>query len=280
VAANLLQAIAAADKAAAGNNPAGSSSGQDPARSFPESAGGRVAARNDESVKTDDAFHQTSTNTSTANSPAIPIAPNANQHVVSDPAGVTAVSSTQSPSTHASMQNSLAAAQPVTSDSKATNVSTDQSAQSPMVARAWAHPLGDVAQASQLYQGVGRAEMHVAIDTEALGPVDLRAAFHQGSLSATIGVQRADVQTLLVSQLPALEHSLGEKQLQVAQISVLAGSVGDGGSNHARDQRGREVPFTRSGQIMSDERHEFRVLPGSDDTAVPAGYSTRLSVIA
>jgi hypothetical protein len=86
--------------------------------------------------------------------------------------------------------------------------------------------LGNVVQASQLYQRAGGAEMHIAMNTDLLGSIDLRAVVHQSTLTATIGVQRADVQTLLANDLPALQHALSEQSLHVQQISVLGGSVG------------------------------------------------------
>jgi flagellar hook-length control protein FliK len=86
--------------------------------------------------------------------------------------------------------------------------------------------LNDVAKASELYQRVGGSEMHVAMETDLLGAVDLRATMHQSALTATIGVQRADVQALLSNELPALQHALAEKNFHVEQISVLNNSVG------------------------------------------------------
>jgi len=83
-----------------------------------------------------------------------------------------------------------------------------------------------VAKASELYQRVGGSEMHVAMETDLLGAVDLRATMHQSALTATIGVQRADVQALLSNELPALQHALAEKNFHVEQISVLNNSVG------------------------------------------------------
>jgi hypothetical protein len=87
-------------------------------------------------------------------------------------------------------------------------------------------PANDFLQASQLYQRVGGAEMHVAMNTEMLGSVDVHAVVRQSTVSATIGVQRPEVQTLLASDLPALQHALSEHSLHVEQISVLGGSAG------------------------------------------------------
>jgi flagellar hook-length control protein FliK len=68
--------------------------------------------------------------------------------------------------------------------------------------------------------------MHLAMNTELLGSVDVHAVVRQSTVSATIGVQRPDVQTLLASDLPALQHALSERSLHVEQISVLGGSTG------------------------------------------------------
>ena len=143
--------------------------------------------------------------------------------------------------------------------------------------------LDDVAQATQLYQRVGGAEMHIAMDTESLGAIDLRAVVHQGSLSATIAVQRPDVQTLLVNELPALQHSLAEKNLQVNQISVLAGSIGSGtnmnGEPHQQSQNRPSTPLFTGTFAQSDAEPAVSRVQGSE-SVLALGSSGRLSVLA
>jgi hypothetical protein len=147
--------------------------------------------------------------------------------------------------------------------------------------------LSDVTQATQLYQRVGGAEMHISMDTDLLGSIDLRAVVHQGSLSATIGVQRADVQTLLVNELPALQHSLSEKNLQVGQISVLAGNIGSGANGDAQShqQQGRPQTSAPIAPLYRDE--ELAAAPAPRQSAMAGmaaatiiGSSARLSVLA
>jgi flagellar hook-length control protein FliK len=46
-------------------------------------------------------------------------------------------------------------------------------------------------------------------------------------LTATISVQRSDVQALLANELPALQHALADRNLHVEQISVLNNSIND-----------------------------------------------------
>lgn len=103
--------------------------------------------------------------------------------------------------------------------------------------------LGDVVQASRLYQRVGGAEMHIAMDTDFLGSIDLRAVVHQSALTATIGVQHADVQALLSSELPGLQHALSQKNLHVEQISIFGSGVGSQSSQGEGQQRQNAAPF-------------------------------------
>ncbi len=142
--------------------------------------------------------------------------------------------------------------------------------------------LSDLNRAPQLYQRVDGAEMHISMDTGALGSIDLRAVVHQGSLSATIGVQRADVQMLLVNELPGLQHSLAQKNFQVNQISVLAGSVGSGANPYGqpRERQNRQgaaptpaPPFHDASPTLVSGVHASCIVASS------VGWS-KLSVIA
>ena len=107
--------------------------------------------------------------------------------------------------------------------------------------------LGDMAKAGQLYQRVGGSEMHIAMETDLLGAVDLRATMHQSALTATIGVQRADVQALLSNDLPALQHALADKNFHVQQISVLNNSVGGRASSSEQQEAPARNPFAPRG---------------------------------
>lgn len=148
--------------------------------------------------------------------------------------------------------------------------------------------LSDVAKASELYQRVGGSEMHIAMETDLLGAVDLRATMHQSALTATIGVQRADVQALLSNELPALQHTLAEKNFHIEQISVLNNSVGDragsGGQQQAPAQNqnpsaphGGYLP-TAAG-LGANKSEDMRVSAGASSMAQAwSGQIGRISV--
>ena len=139
---------------------------------------------------------------------------------------------------------------PQTSADAASTASTQRttsaallSSQQPTLPPSLPTSLNDVVQASRLYQRVGGAEMHIAMDTDLLGSIDLRAVLHQSGLTATIGVQHADVQALLSSELPGLQHALSEKNLHVEQISIFGSAVGSQ-SNHggSQNQQQKQTP--------------------------------------
>lgn len=144
--------------------------------------------------------------------------------------------------------------------------------------------LQDVVNASALYQRVGGADMHIAMQMDLLGSVDLHASIHQGALTATIGVQHTDVQALLSNDLPILQHALAEQNLHVEQISVLDHSAGGrmdlGG--HAQQQPQQQTFPPAVQRLVRDVGYG-----GSENTVIAATQSKaprasqgRLSILA
>jgi flagellar hook-length control protein FliK len=143
--------------------------------------------------------------------------------------------------------------------------------------------LSDVAQASQLYQHIGGAEMHIAMQTELLGSIELHTVVHQSTLSATIGVQRADVQSLLANDLPALQHALAEQRFQVNQISVLNNSVGgrlDQGGQQQQQQQNASTPSTAHvpAALEFNRGSAEESIPGWSEVSVLGEYAGQLSI--
>ncbi len=104
----------------------------------------------------------------------------------------------------------------------------------------------DTLRAAELLARASNSEMHLSIRTEELGTVELRAALHQDSLSATIGVTRGDVQAVLSSELPGLHQAMAEHSLRFETFNVMKGSLGSWTGNsggfqppHQNPQRSR-----------------------------------------
>ena len=109
----------------------------------------------------------------------------------------------------------------------------------------------DAVKTSELYQRVDGSEMHVAMQTDLLGSVDLRATLHLSALTATISVQRSDVQALLANELPSLQHALADRNLHVEQISVLNNSVNERAGSHGQQPQRQDPALTRPSTSLS-----------------------------
>jgi hypothetical protein len=88
------------------------------------------------------------------------------------------------------------------------------------------------------------AEMNVALRTEGLGAVQVRAHVTGDQVGAAITVERHDAHAALTNDLPALHQALSERQLRVENLSLQQGSahagpgVGDGAARQQQQQGG------------------------------------------
>ncbi len=126
--------------------------------------------------------------------------------------------------------------------------------------------------ASELYQRVGGAEMHIAMQTDLFGSIDLRTVVHQSSLTATIGVQRGDVQSILANDLPALQHALADQKLHVERISVLDNSIAGRMDLGSQSQQKRGSPGTQTALAAFPQAMN----PSNPDDFQPAGVDLAL----
>jgi flagellar hook-length control protein FliK len=94
---------------------------------------------------------------------------------------------------------------------------------------------------AKLVEAAGRSEMRIAMDTERLGPVEVRAHMVGDQVGAAITVEKRDAHSILAVELPALQQALSDKQLRVEQVTLLHASLGsaagDAGASQRQDQR-------------------------------------------
>ncbi|HTX16225.1 MAG TPA: flagellar hook-length control protein FliK, partial [Candidatus Baltobacteraceae bacterium] len=74
----------------------------------------------------------------------------------------------------------------------------------------------------------GAAEMRISVNTETLGPIELRATSEKDRIGAVIAAAKPETQELLNSELPTLHQALSERNLQVQQLTVSQGSLAGG----------------------------------------------------
>lgn len=133
--------------------------------------------------------------------------------------------------------------------------------------------------AASLLHSQARSEMRVAVQTEAMGAVELHAVLASGKLGASISVVSHEAHTLLNNELPALQQVLTDQNLRIDHLSVINAPMSSGAG--AGDSRGFQ-----SGDYSRPQARDVRwysaatpVVRSAEDIAMP-GKTRRLSVRA
>jgi len=109
---------------------------------------------------------------------------------------------------------------------------------------------GKIVRSAWLSDSASGAEMHVELRSGTLGPLEVHAVMHEGSVGAEIHVQGQEAHTLLAAGLPSLERALGERNLRVENITVYQDQVGGGMSGgEKQDQQSGSSPSSQQ-QIL------------------------------
>ena len=127
--------------------------------------------------------------------------------------------------------------------------------------------------------------MRVTLQSDALGAVQLRAVAQAERIEASIGVERAEVQNFLRSELPSLQLALNERNVRVENINLTQDALSSGAVLSSGPQSGPQS-FAESRQNLPSLAPEKVVAPESVNLELPAevalwaGDSPRLSVRA
>ena len=108
---------------------------------------------------------------------------------------------------------------------------------------------GNIVRSASLNGSATGAEMHVELRSGTLGPVEVHAVVHEGSVGAEIHVQGQEAHTLLAAGLPSLERALGERNLRVENIAVYQDQTGGGMSGGEKQDPTRVLPHHRSAKF-------------------------------
>jgi flagellar hook-length control protein FliK len=93
---------------------------------------------------------------------------------------------------------------------------------------------------AKLVEAAGHSEMRIAMETEKLGAVELRAHMVGDEVGAAITVERRDAHAALAVELPALQQALSDKELRIEQVTLSHGSfsstAGDASGSTKQDE--------------------------------------------
>ena len=144
----------------------------------------------------------------------------------------------------------------------------------PVHAEATAPPLiaGSV-QSARLLDRLGQSEMHIGLRTLAFGAVEVHTAVRGSEVGLAVASEKGDLRGWMASEVPALEGTLRQHDLQLEQVRFLQPAFScDTGSFSQSDPQSRS--FHSSGRssptcaVFDDDRLP---LAGNLDTAVEAG---------
>ena len=110
---------------------------------------------------------------------------------------------------------------------------------------------GKVVRSAWLGESVNGAEMHVELRSSSLGPVEVHAVVHDGSVGAEIRVEGHEAHAILAAGLPSLERALGERDLRVGNIAVYQNHGGAGMGEGGRQNPHSDSPPTPQHQVAN-----------------------------
>ena len=105
----------------------------------------------------------------------------------------------------------------------------------------------DVVHAVRMFQREGQAEMHFGVRSESLGSIDVKTAVRDSNVGVSIAVERHEVRSALLSELPALESTLRDHDLRLGEVKFhdtasLASGYGGGQQRQSQDLPHPSVP--------------------------------------
>jgi hypothetical protein len=133
-------------------------------------------------------------------------------------------------------------------------------------------PLNDV-QAARLVNHAGQSEMHIDVRTPAFGTVEVHTVVRESQVGLAVGSERGDLRSFLGPELPALQSTLRQQELQFDGVRFLGQSPGleaglSGGNphsffsqQHAPSSSAFRQPFGQAKSEETDKPESSRVLP-------------------
>jgi flagellar hook-length control protein FliK len=143
------------------------------------------------------------------------------------------IANTPAPDPTANLFAAHAPSDPVSHANASAPPAAPPPSQPPTTLSAWQNydgGAGSIVRSAALSGSARGAEMHVELRSGALGPMEVHAVMHEGSVGAEIHVQGQEAHTLLAAGLPSLERALAERNLRVENIAVYQDHTGGGAS--------------------------------------------------
>ncbi len=138
---------------------------------------------------------------------------------------------------------------------------------------------------AQISQNSNHSEMRIAMQSDKLGAVELRARVAGDEFGAAITVEKRDAHAALAVELPALQQALSDKHFRIDQITLLHGSLhsttGEAGAQSHAQQGDRGAHRAQVAQsFLRDNSGAFVSFQAAAETRGIFDSHGRLSVQA
>ena len=141
-----------------------------------------------------------------------------------------------------------------------------------------------VVNAAQLAGGNGHSEMHIAMQADTLGPVELHARVTGEQVGATIMVEKKEAHAALAVELPSLQQALSDMHLRVEHVVLSQGAphcmAGDTASSDAGQPQQQRASVPSPYRKDPNEEELNSVATALAESAGIFDTQGRLSVLA
>lgn len=133
----------------------------------------------------------------------------------------------------------------------------------------------DAIRAVRMFEHAGHSELRIGVHSDALGSMDVKTTLHDGNVALSVVVDRHDVRSALLMELPGLENTLRSHDLRLGEVclhdtSTSFSSGGDANQHGSQYQSASSSPL----QWVRNLRTEVDELPMEIiNTAIRGGLS-------
>ncbi len=135
-------------------------------------------------------------------------------------------------------------------------------------------------QAVRILERAGQSELHIGLHSPGMGTIDVKTVLHDNNLAMSIGVDRREIQSALLSELPSLANTLRNQDLRLGEVRFHDSSaLLNFGSGGGQQRQSREPVPSYSTSLHDGAQRDSLTSEVSAEliqTTVRSGISVRV----
>lgn len=137
------------------------------------------------------------------------------------------------------------------------------------------YPANSFVHTARILEQATHSEMRIALRTPETGNLEVRTFIRDGQAGAVIAVEKGDVRTALLTELPSLQANLKDRHLEVSQLAVTdyGGAYGSTGSPASGDGGQRQPARNANSVLVATAPNRQRDLDETQQNIRQSGLS-------